>query len=203
MPDSSEARLAVLCSGCGYYSSAHVIGKITRDGDGEDEPFELSLIQCEFCDSPSLVRQDDASEAAPVEVWPTSQRTLHEGIPQGIREGVIEARKCYKAGAFLATAVMVRRAIEGFCAENGAKNQNLHRSLQDLVERDVIDKRLLEWADKLRVLGNVGAHFSEDIVTKQDASDALDLVEAMLDYVYVFAVKFQQFKARRDASGSA
>jgi hypothetical protein len=94
---------------------------------------------------------------------------------------------------------MVRRAIEGFCAENGVKNQNLHRSLQDLVERDVIDKRLLEWADGLRILGNVGAHFSEDIVTKQDASDALDLVEAMLDYVYVFAVKFQQFKARRDA----
>ncbi len=43
----------------------------------------------------------------------------------------------------------------------------------------------------------------EDIVTKQDASDALDLVEDMLDYVYVFAVKFQQFKARGDAPGSA
>ena len=203
MPDASEARLAVVCSACGYPSSAHVIGKITRDGDGEDEPFELSLIQCEFCDSPSLVRQDEASEAAPIEVWPTSQRTLHEGIPRGIREGVIEARKCYKTGAFLATAVMVRRTIEGFCAENGVKNRNLHRSLQDLVERDVIDKRLLEWADGLRILGNVGAHFSQDVVTKQDASDALDLVEAMLDYVYVFAVKFQQFKARRDPPGSA
>jgi hypothetical protein len=198
MADSSEARLAIVCNACGYPSSARVIGKMTHDGDSEDGPFELSLVECEFCDSPSLVRQDEASEASPVEVWPTSPRTLHEGIPAGIREGVIEARKCYKAGAFLATAVMVRRAIEGFCAENGVKNQNLHRSLQDLVERDVIDKRLLEWANGLRILGNVGAHFSEGIVTKQDASDALDLVEAMLDYVYVFAVKFQQFEARRD-----
>jgi hypothetical protein len=94
---------------------------------------------------------------------------------------------------------MVRRAIEGFCAENGAKNRNLRSSLQDLVGRDVIDQRLLEWADRLRILGNVGAHFSESVVTQQDASDALDLVEAMLDYVYVFAVKFQQFQARRDA----
>lgn len=199
MPDSSEARLAVLCSACGYLSSAHVIGKITHEGDGEDRPFELSLVQCEHCDSPSLVRQDEASEGAPVEVWPTSRRILHDGIPPGIREGVIEARKCYAAGAFLATAVMVRRAIEGFCAENGAKNRNLRSSLQDLVGRDVIDQRLLEWADRLRILGNVGAHFSESVVTQQDASDALDLVEAMLDYVYVFAVKFQQFQARRDA----
>src|SRR5262245_37662197 len=194
MPDSSGPRLAVVCRACGYPSSAYVVGKITQDGDAEDGLFELSLIQCEFCGSPSLVRQDEASEAAPVEVWPTSRRTLHEGIPRRIRDGVIEAQKCYEAGAFLATAVMVRRAIEGFCAENGVRNKTLHRALQDLVERDVIDRRLLEWADGLRILGNVGAHFTEDVVTKQDASDALELVEAMMDYVYVFSVKFQQFK---------
>ena len=94
---------------------------------------------------------------------------------------------------------MVRRAIEGFCAENGVKNKTLHRALRELVEREVIDVRLLEWADGLRILGNAGAHFTEDVVSKQDASDALDLVEAMLDYVYVFSVKFQQFKTRRNA----
>lgn len=41
-------------------------------------------------------------------------------------------------------------------------------------------------------------HFTDQVVTRQDASDALDLVEAMLDYVYVFSAKFEQFKARRD-----
>lgn len=199
MSDSSSPRLAVVCRACGYPSSAYVVGKITRGDDSDVGPFELSLIQCEFCESPSLVRQDEASEASPVEVWPTSRRTLHEGIPRTIRDGVIEAQKCYEAGAFLATAVMVRRAIEGFCAENGVKNKTLHRALRELVEREVIDVRLLEWADGLRILGNAGAHFTEDVVSKQDASDALDLVEAMLDYVYVFSVKFQQFKTRRNA----
>lgn len=199
MPDVSGPRLAVICRACGHPSSAYVAGKITGEGDDEDGPFELSLIRCEFCNSPSLVRQDDASEAAPVEVWPTSQRTLHEGIPRGVREGVIEARKCFDAGALLATAVMVRRAIEGFCADQGVTHKTLHRSLRELVQRNVIDERLLEWADGLRVLGNVGAHFTDHAgVSKQDASDALELIEAMLDYVYVFSTKFQQFKARRD-----
>jgi len=114
---------------------------------------------------------------------------------------VIEARKCFEAGAFLATAVMVRRAIEGFCADQGANHKTLHRSLRELVQRNVIDERLLEWAEGLRVLGNVGAHFTDHAaVSKQDASDALDLIEAMLDYVYVFTAKFEQFKSRRDAA---
>jgi Domain of unknown function (DUF4145) len=199
MPDPPDPRLAVVCRACGYPSSAHVAGKITGDGDDEDGPFERSLIQCEFCDAASLVRQDEASEAAPVEVWPTSQRTLHEGIPRGVRDGVFEARKCFEAGAFLATAVMVRRAIEGFCVDQGVSHKTLHRALRELVQRNVIDARLLEWADGLRVLGNVGAHFTDQVVTRQDASDALDLIEAMLDYVYVFSTKFEQFKARRDA----
>jgi hypothetical protein len=94
---------------------------------------------------------------------------------------------------------MVRRAIEGICANLGAKHKTPHRALQELVQRDVIDPRLLEWADGLRLLGNVGAHFTDRAVTKQDASDALDLIEAMLDYVYVFSTRFEQFKARRDA----
>jgi hypothetical protein len=198
MADPAAPRLAVVCRACGYPSSAYVAGKITREGDEDDRPYELSLIQCEFCGSPSLVRQDEASEAAPVEVWPTSQRTLHEGIPREVRDGVTEARKCFDAGAFLATAVMVRRAIEGFCADQGVNEERLQLALRELVQRNVIDARLLEWADRLRVLGNVGAHFTNQAVTKQDASDALDLIEAMLDYVYVFSAKFEQFKARRD-----
>jgi hypothetical protein len=28
----------------------------------QDEPFELSLVQCEFCDSMSLARQDELSQ---------------------------------------------------------------------------------------------------------------------------------------------
>jgi Domain of unknown function (DUF4145) len=97
---------------------------------------------------------------------------------------------------------MVRRVLEGFSADHGASHKILHRALQELVERNVIDARLLEWADSLRVLGNVGAHFTDRAVTRQDASDALDLVEAMLDYVYVFSAKFEQFKARRDGQAA-
>jgi len=41
---------------------------------------------------------------------------------------------------------------------------------------------------------------TDQAATKKDASDALDLIEALLDYVYVFSAKFEQFKARRDGT---
>ncbi len=197
VPDQSpNSRLAVVCRSCGYPSSAYVAGKIT--GDDDDGLFELSLIRCEHCDTASVVRQDEAGEAFPVEVWPRGPRPLSERIPPGIRQSVMEARNCFEAGSYLATAVLVRRSIEGFCVDRGADQKTLHRALQDLVERQVIDARLLEWADGLRVLGNIGAHFTKESVSKQDASDAIDLIEALLDHVYVFTTKFEEFKGRRD-----
>jgi hypothetical protein len=200
VPDrSSDPRLAVVCRSCGYPSSSHVAGKIA--GEDEDGLFELSLIRCEHCNAASVVRQDETGEAFPVEVWPHGPRMLDERIPSGIRQSVTEARKCMEAGSYLATAVLVRRSIEGFCADQGANHKVLHRALQDLVGREVLDPRLLEWADGLRVLGNIGAHFTRQSVSKQDASDALDLIEALLDYVYVFAARFEEFKARRDSPG--
>jgi hypothetical protein len=88
---------------------------------------------------------------------------------------------------------MVRRAIEGFCADQGVTQSTLHRSLQELTQRNVIDARLLEWADSLRVLGNAGAHFTGQ-VTEQDVSDALDLIEAMLDYVAYAKVSLKKYR---------
>lgn len=69
--------------------------------------------------------------------------------------------------------------------------------LQTLKSAGKIDGRLFEWAQALRVLGNEGAHFTEAEVTREDASDSIDLAEALLDYMYVLSAQFDEFKARR------
>ena len=92
---------------------------------------------------------------------------------------------------------MVRRTIEGVCAENGIKERTLVKSLERMKESQLIDKRLLEWAQELRVLGNEGAHFTGNRVSRIDAEDALALAEAILDYLYVFNAQFNAFKERR------
>lgn len=63
-----------------------------------------------------------------------------------------------------------------------------------------IDERLFEWAQELRIMGNEGAHFTGKQVARQDAEDALDLCEALLDYMFELSEKFEAFKKRRDGN---
>jgi hypothetical protein len=83
------------------------------------------------------------------------------------------------------------------CAENGVRERTLVKSLEKMKESQLIDNRLLEWAQELRVLGNEGAHFTGNRVSRVDAEDALALAEAILDYLYVFNAQFKAFKERR------
>lgn len=136
----------------------------------------------------------------PLVLWPSRQRTLSGSIPEQVRDEPQEARTCFNAKAYRATAVMVRRSLEAFCADQGVVGRMpLNRSLAKLAESNTIDPRLLEWAHGLRAIGNDGAHFTGALITREDAVDALELAEAVLDYVYVFGARYEAFKARRAA----
>ncbi|WP_446217364.1 DUF4145 domain-containing protein [Micromonospora sp. IBHARD004] len=48
---------------------------------------------------------------------------------------------------------MVRRTLEGFCADQGVVGRKLHESLKTLKDSGTIDGRLFDWAQGLRALG--------------------------------------------------
>jgi hypothetical protein len=60
----------------------------------------------------------------------------------------------------------------------------------------MIDGTLAEWADALRVVGNEGAHYTGRVVAREDAEDALDFAEALLDHLYVLRQRFTDFQSR-------
>jgi hypothetical protein len=92
---------------------------------------------------------------------------------------------------------MVRRTLEGVCDDHNVTKKPLHNALKEMAAQRVLDGRLLTWADELRVLGNQGAHYTGSPVSRADAKDALALAEAVLDYLYVLAKQFEDFKRRR------
>ena len=77
-----------------------------------------------------------------------------------------------RGAAYTATVVMVRRTLEGICAEHGLKVYPLFKALHQMKEQGLVDGRLLEWAEALRSLGNEGAHFTGKVVSKEDAQDS-------------------------------
>jgi hypothetical protein len=165
----------------------------------------VSLLRCEHCKEPALVSQSDwdqngAWDQDPAQLWPAAERQLSAAVPHRLRNVHAEARRCFGVQAYTAASVMVRRTLEGLCEDHGVEARSLVEGLRALAAKGLVEGRFLEWAQELRVLGNNAAHFTGGMISREDAGDALDLAEALLDYIYVFSDRFEKFKARRAAT---
>ena len=107
-----------------------------------------------------------------------------------------------QGGAFTACAVMCGRALEGVCVDQKTTRKTLASGLKELLDKKVIDERLYAWGEALRQMRNLGAHASDEKVSREDANDLLDFVYAICEYVYTLNAKFQDFVARQKKKGS-
>ncbi|MFE9802765.1 DUF4145 domain-containing protein [Streptomyces goshikiensis] len=188
------------CGSCEKPVMAKVMG-VFVDGSGEvGLPTLFQLAACLKCGDPMLAIEEDYGQGwdeAPVTVWPNSQQVVSLLIPEPLRAQLSEAQRCFGAKAYTATAVMVRRTLEGICIDQGAQGRTLVQMLESLAQSGKIEGRLHEWSHGLRALGNEGAHFTANAISAEDAADAITFVEALMDYVYVYSSLFEKFKQRR------
>jgi hypothetical protein len=63
----------------------------------------------------------------------------------------------------------------------------------------LIDGRLYDWADELRVAGNEAAHDVMSQTSGEDARDLLELTEAIVEYVFIYRDRLERFLQRRRA----
>lgn len=160
---------------------------------------DLSLLMAEYVGESYESQDDYGYETA---VYPAPPTAISEAVPKALRDVIIEARTCYQARAYTASAIMCRRAIESLAKVQGATARNLATAIKELQSNGTIDQRLFDWCDELRLAGNGAAHDVETSVNQADARDMNDLTEAIVDYVYVFQGRYQSFKDRRTASSN-
>ena len=188
-----------ICPHCKEPTKSEVYGKRIAMDPETSIPAEYAFLQCSDCGSPVLqVREDYGGgfdEDKPGFMYPAPKR-LSLNVPQELRDGYDEAVRCFEAKAYAGASVMVRRTLEGTCADQGATNGALASRLRKLQGDGKIDGMLAEWANMLRVIGNEGAHFTKNKLTREDAEDALAFAEALLDHLYVLRKRFDEFKAR-------
>ncbi|MDO9107219.1 MAG: DUF4145 domain-containing protein [Methylovulum sp.] len=70
------------------------------------------------------------------------------------------------------------------------------RDYQELREKSLIDDRLFEWGEALRMHRNIGAHATSTKISKDDARDLLNFTQAICEYIFVLTEKFNKFKER-------
>ncbi|MCH7923527.1 MAG: DUF4145 domain-containing protein [Nitrospinae bacterium] len=187
---------------------AKVDAKVLKEHIGgwiDTDPFETKaiLLVCPACKSPLLALQelyhvdiDRQVWGTPIRVWPEPERYPDKNIPQLVRDSLLEARKCLRATANKSCAVMCGRALEGIFTEYKITRGSFQSKLKTLLDKGYIDKRIYEWGDAIREKRNIGAHATEERISKQDAQDVLEFTQAICEYVFVLAKKFDNFKER-------
>jgi Domain of unknown function (DUF4145) len=210
----SKETLLANCEHCEATVAGVVEGSYQRYIDGPDCSYKWSLLKRPSCQSPILVAQDDEDArymeepdepwSKPKRLYPLmSDRQLGFAVPEPIRAAFAEARACYtEARAHTACAIMCRKVLEGICESHGATGGNLAQRLKQLSESGQLDKRLFEWTDAVRLVGNEAAHDVNITVSREDAGDLLDLAEAVAEYLYTIKEKFEAFNKRRSAKAS-
>jgi hypothetical protein len=120
---------------------------------------------------------------------------LHHAAPEEIAAIYEEAARIMVL-APNAYAVQIRRCLEGICEDRGAKGGSLHEMLRHLASQGDIPPGLAEMTDVLRIVGNIGAHYSRANVTQPDAWAIRDFFLAVVEYVYVGPSKVKEFRDR-------
>lgn len=200
----------MVCPMCDQPAVMNVKGQWSANGPDFDLPVVYTAAQCSQCLGPVLYSQEwlgqDQEEDYYDDLWqmyPAQQRGLALDVPEDLRQDFDEAQRCLKAKSYRGAAVLARRVIEGICDDHGEKKGVLKDRLVRLQKAGVIDKRLFDWADACREVGNEGAHERGVVVTREDAEDLLGFVEALADYLYVYRARFDKFAARRAARAKA
>jgi hypothetical protein len=160
------------------------------------------MLRCSRCEHAVLVREEERWEdmwSAPQIIFQVDSDQVNPDVPARIRSSFREARIAYRAGASTASAMMCRKTLEALCAEHGIKERNLAAALKRANETSLIDGRLTEWADELRIAGNEAAHDVDSEISGEDARDLLEFTEAILEYVFTFRDRFDRFQQRRRA----
>ena len=152
-----------------------------------------AMAECPSCDNLVLIKMKGDPDSYNtnvldfVEIIPAPlPDPTDDRIKREIKIDIDEAKICFSVKAYRACAIMCRRALQIICIDNGAnQNKNLNDQIEELFENRTITKKIADWANSVRWVGNDAAHPKNEEVTPDDADRILKLTEQIADNLYV------------------
>ena len=208
----------VFCPTCNMLVAAKVIAD-GRGGSRSDAVSPVDWVDAEYhgehyftclcgrCSQPFLIQQSLYGIPSEFEsvtdetlLYPSEGQLNLTGVPNTIKSAYDQASRSLSASLFEPCVLMCRKCLEATCKNLNTNGRDLNSRLQSLYDCGHIDKRLLDWAHQIRLIGNSAAHDPDLKVSKRDARDVLDFTEAILIYVYSLTARFVAFQSRHSKS---
>ena len=160
-------------------------------GNLEQEDRIYQLLQCPACSEVTLQTttwcdvRDDGSDVTYDILYPAA--TGNDPSPMGLPDTI---RKAFAAAQSVKTidpnayGVLLGRVLELVCLDRKAQGNTLAEQLKDLALKNEIPDKLVNVANSLRNLRNIGAHATLGNLTIEEIPILTSLCSAILEYVY-------------------
>lgn len=122
------------------------------------------------------------------------------GLPERLLETLREAVACHAAGAYRASAMMVRRLLEELCEESSAEGHDLHARLSSLRTKIILPEELFEAMLELKALGNDAAHIvakNYANIGKAECEDSIELAKEILKARFQLKGLVERLRSRK------
>jgi hypothetical protein len=119
-------------------------------------------------------------------------------IPTKVLSALEEAITCHANQCYVASAIMIRKALDLLCNDRGATGTNLKEKVSSLRNKVVIPTELLDGMDDLRLLGNDAAHIESqvfDTVGKEEVEIAIEFTKEIMKAVYQYSSLLAKLKS--------
>lgn len=202
MLDYSEVPLIYYCEHCEKHVNFHPLQMHVLPDEGPPE--EYTFAKCDACNRPAVFFREDMGDGFESDsyyrMFPPHERHLGFLLPKVVLTSYEEAVRCEGAKSWIACVTMVGRTLEAVIKDYDPKLKTMFVGLQAMHKAGALSQEIFDWSNELRVVRNFGAHATDEPISQQDAKEALDFLQAILELFYYMRPKFQQMKARRAAA---
>lgn len=197
----------IVCPHCGYKGNFAREFHKERTSKELDKTLHFEILKCNECLLYTFLIWSPSSFGGRPEmhgsrVYPPSLKgpiKAPEHWPEQVGRAWEQAHKSLDTESWDAAATMAGRSLQAAVRQLGAKPGKLKGEIDELGAKGILPKSMVDWAEEIRVIRNVGAH-PDPIETSVDPDDAKDIVE-FLDYFLVYSYnlpkQIQDYKARR------
>ncbi|QDU09659.1 DUF4145 domain-containing protein [Gimesia aquarii] len=229
--NAREKVVKVRCSKCGRGYRNHLVLFETKKEYGDpdigwthDEFHQL--IQCRGCDTFRYRRfnieleynpPEHRSDPYDIQIYPNDESESElrkpiqfknnleeEGslVPENVWKMYRETIHCFNANARTMAGGGLRATVEAICLSQKINNGNLQKKIDELAKRNLLTTAQAELLHEERYIGNSALH-EMTTPSSQDIEDGLEIVEGLINTIYILPSKAEALRKRRTTRGKS
>lgn len=197
------ARLCPHCKVMATFTSRWSDSNVSRDGDVDPDNPQRFCETCDNCQGPVCgVYPAGSTVEEPPWIWPdVVPRKTYADVPTAIASAALDAHQALDAQILRPTVLMARAAVEATAKDKGITQGLLQSKIDRLAADGHISEAMKEAAHEIRLAGNEAAHgdILSEPISVEDATEIVELMDAILERVYQEPAKVARVRASREA----